>query len=93
MGRLGCNNIVAGTLAATILLLPTSSYNCFGVMFKIGGQTGSSEYEFDPPDDREQDSDDPEEKEVEFPKGTRAHDVAKKAIQRKSSKSKPVDSD
>ena len=53
----------------------------------------SSEYEFDPPDDREQDSDDPEEKEVEFPKGARAPDVAKKPSKRKSLKFKPVDSD
>jgi hypothetical protein len=53
----------------------------------------SSEYEFDPPDDHEQDSDNPEEKEVEFPKGARAPDVAKKPIKRKSPKFQPVDSD
>ena len=53
----------------------------------------SFEYEFDPPDDRELESDDPEEKEVEFPKGAREPDVAKKPNKRKPSKFQQVDSD
>ena len=48
----------------------------------------SSEYEFDPPDDPDVESDAPEEKEVEVPASRRPV-----ALKRKSSKFQPVDSD
>ena len=53
----------------------------------------SSEYDFDPPDDPDVESDAPEEKEVEVPKAASRRPVAKKAPKRKQTKFQPVDSD
>ena len=52
-----------------------------------------SEYDFDPPDDPDVESDAPEEKEVEFPKAAPRRPVANKALKRTPSKFQPVDSD